>query len=191
MTELSNPGAPAASLAVAANPDPSGTRNRVTLKTGVGHDPTAGSPSASAQVANTTARQSTASTPSEVFGALSRITDEEVSVLRAIFPELRDPGKGALDLRGVSNATWFGNILNERFRRRVQTEIDSGTITGDLKMTRQGQRGIDAWLPGGAGYDLFTASGEGLIAHENKYLNKPSPDGATVIKELYPLIYFR
>jgi hypothetical protein len=69
-----------------------------------------------------------AQTPSEVFGVLARFRDEEVAAMRSLYPELLGPGRvdPTLALRGANKGTWFGNILNERVRQRVQTAITEG-----------------------------------------------------------------
>ena len=45
--------------------------------------------------------------------------------MRSLHPELLGAGRvnPTLALRGASKGTWFGNILNERVRQRVQTAI--------------------------------------------------------------------
>jgi len=54
-----------------------------------------------------------------------KFRDVEVAVMRSLHPELLGAGRvdAALALRGASKGTWFGNILNERVRQRVQTAI--------------------------------------------------------------------
>jgi hypothetical protein len=113
--------------------------------------------------------------------------------MRSLYPELLGRGRvdPALALRGANKGTWFGNILNERVRQRVQTAITEGTLTLQLRWTPQGQKGIDFWLQGtGTGYDLFPAQGTYLIEHEASYVGRAAPDG-TVIQELLPLLYSR
>jgi hypothetical protein len=47
--------------------------------------------------------------------------------MRSLHPELSTEadrsGGPTLTLRGASKGTWFGSILNERVRQRVQTAI--------------------------------------------------------------------
>jgi RHS repeat-associated protein len=138
-------------------------------------------------------KASTATSPSEVFAVLTRFRDEEVAIVKAMYPEFLakgapDPGLG---IGGVSNATWFGNILNERVRRRVEAAVADGTLTNQLRWTRQGQKGVDFWLPDGTGFDLFTAAEKELLKHEDKILDKLAPDGTTTINNLLPLLYQR
>jgi hypothetical protein len=61
----------------------------------------------------------------EVFGVLAKFRDEEVAAMRSLRPELLGPGRvdPTPALRSVNKGTWFGNILNERVRQRVQTAI--------------------------------------------------------------------
>ncbi|MFF8432204.1 RHS repeat domain-containing protein [Streptomyces sp. NPDC016566] len=134
-----------------------------------------------------------AQTPSEVFGVLARFRDEEVAAMRSLYPEFLGPGRvdPALAIGGANKGTWFGNILNERVRRRVETSIAEGALTPQLQWTRQGQRGVDFWLPEtGTGYDLFPARGDYLLRHEASYVGQAAPDG-TLIQELMALLYIR
>jgi RHS repeat-associated protein len=133
-----------------------------------------------------------AQSPSEVFGVLSKFRDEELASMRSLYPELLGPGgvDPALALGGANKGTWFGNILNERVRQRAATAISEGTLSPQLQWTRQGQQGIDFWLPQGTGYDLFPARGNYLIQHEASYVGQAAPDG-TIIQELFPLLYHR
>ena len=62
---------------------------------------------------------------SRCSGCWPNFRDMEVAAMRSLHPELL--GAGRVDptqaLRGASKGTWFGNILNERVRQRVQTAI--------------------------------------------------------------------
>jgi hypothetical protein len=132
-----------------------------------------------------------AQTPSEVFGVLTTIRDEEVASM-SMYAEFAGAGRvdPALGIRGANKGTWFGNILNERVRYRVQMAISEGTLTPLLRWTRQGQRGVDFWLPQGIGYDLFPARGRYLLQHEASYVGAAQLDG-TILRELWPLLYLR
>ncbi len=135
-----------------------------------------------------------ATTPSEVNALLRTFRDEELEAMRRLYPDFIPAGKPALGLGGISNETWFGNIFNERVRQRVITAIDSGALT-NLKMTRQGQKGVDFRMEIGAGksvgFDLFTASTAELLKHEQRILNQLAPDLQSIIVELFPLMYTR
>jgi hypothetical protein len=132
-----------------------------------------------------------ATTTSEVAGVLRQFRDEEVAWVQRLYPEFTLPGKPPPDIRGASNATWFGNIVNERIRWRVLGAQTEGTLTPTLMMTRQGQKGIDFWLPNGIGFDLFPATEAGMLSHMSKYENALAPDGTTTITEMIALLYFR
>jgi hypothetical protein len=84
-----------------------------------------------------------AQAPSEVFGVLAKFRDEEVAAMRSLYPELLGPGRvdPALALRGANKGTWFGNILNERVRQRVQAAITEGTLTPQLRVNAPGPEG--------------------------------------------------
>ena len=70
-----------------------------------------------------------ATTPSEVNALLRTFRDVALDARRRLYPDFIPAGKPAFELGGVSNATWFGNIFNERVRRRVIAAIDSGALT--------------------------------------------------------------
>ena len=62
---------------------------------------------------------------SRCSGCWPKLRDVEVAAMRSLHPELLGAGRvnPTLALRGASKGTWFGNILNERVRQRVQTAI--------------------------------------------------------------------
>jgi hypothetical protein len=76
-------------------------------------------------------------------------------------------------------------------RWRVLGAQAEGTLTQSLMMTRQGQKGIDFWLPNGIGFDLFPATEAGMISHMKKFENALAPDGKTTVTEMMALLYFR
>ena len=137
------------------------------------------------------ATKKVATTTSEVFGVLTQMRDEEVAMVKQLYPEFMLAGKPTPDIRGASWATWFGNVLNERMRWRVLGAQAEGTLTQSLMMTRQGQKGIDFWLPNGIGFDLFPATEAGMISHMKKFENALAPDGKTTVTEMMALLYFR
>lgn len=137
-------------------------------------------------------------TPSEVYWSLKQFLDQEVAMMRKLYPELLGNGAATPDLLylhpGPASSVRqvrFGNILNERLRFRIQAAQAEGTLTSDLKLTTNGQKGVDAWLPTGDAFDFFPASGAELLKHEASYVGKIAPDGITTIKELWPVMYSR
>ena len=132
-----------------------------------------------------------AQTPSEVFGVLAKFRDEEVAAMRSLYPELLGPGRvdPTLALRGADKGTWFGNILNERVRQRVQTAITEGTLTSHA-VNAPGPEG-HRFLAAGNRHGLRHVPGPGrLPEYEASYVGQAAPDG-TVIQELLPLLYSR
>jgi hypothetical protein len=168
-------------------------RTESVFKVGTEKTVTEGTRNIPGVLAENSIKATTATSPSEVFGVLTKFRDEEVAMMKAMYPEflLRGAPDPSLGIGGASSATWFGNILNERIRRRVEAAIAEGTLTNQLKWTKQGQKGVDFWLPDGTGFDLFTATESALLKHEDRLLDKVAPDGTTTIKDLLPLLYDR
>jgi RHS repeat-associated protein len=151
---------------------------------------------AAAAVAQEAVTKAPARTPSEVFAVLRRILDAEFAMMRLLYPELLGAGRPPRDIhRTATRAAGFGNILNERVRRAVAYAIQVGELTSTLQSTRQGQKGVDFWLPTGPTtsvvFDLFTNRGSELINHEKEYVGKLTPDALTTAIELFPLLYNR
>ena len=140
----------------------------------------------------TTTASKMAESAIEVFQTLAKFRDEEFAMMHELYPEFLGSGRvdPSLGIGGASRATWFGNVLNERVRQRVSYAIGEGTLTEDLQWTRQGQSGLDFWLPNGTGFDLFPASERNLLRHEKRYVGSVQSDGTT-ITDVWPLLYSR
>jgi len=141
-------------------------------------------------------KKATAQTPSEVFQVLRQFRDEELAAMRKLYPDLYGSGAPPAGIYSApSKAVAFGNILNERMRRRVAFAIAQGELPGNLGMTLQGPRGVDWWLPTGpttaVGFDLTTAVGKELENHEWKYVGEFARDKERTITEILFLFYSR
>jgi len=90
----------------------------------------------------------------------------------------------------------FGSVNDAVFKANVMRAVEDGILpstirTSPASMNVPGSAGIDVWdTATNVGWDLTTAKGREVLAHDLRYLNQLAPDG-TQILDVRPLVYSR